>query len=194
MKYKIIAMIIIMAFIVSCDGPTPDDRPQQLQPTEEKLQPTEEKWNSWLKGKIGFEVLSAIDSAKWLKEHQSKISMPANLSFTEEHIVVEQPFRNKFTTITVDHNGKYRVLAIGGFIYGLDPLDDYLDEKESKQWLTDNDYQLSKDTDGGFILQKQRPGFSMNRKLGGTIIGMSLENGVTLSLIDGKIRIKIKKD
>ena len=73
-------------------------------------------------------------------------------------------------------------------------LDDYLDEKESKQWLTDNDYQLSKDTDGRFILQKQRPGFHMNRKLGGTTIGMQLENGVTLSLIDGKIRIKIKKD
>ena len=75
-------------------------------------------------------------------------------------------------------------------------LDGYLDEKESKQWLRNNGYQLSKSTDGGFILQyqDQRPGINIKKRktLSGTIIGMPLKDGATLLYSNGKIRIKIK--
>ena len=152
------------------------------------------KWESWLfrlglYKDLGYEVLSVTASEAWIEKHRDEISIPNQIKFGEPHIVSELPFIG--TMIAVDPNDKR--IVIHTLPPGIPPgpfLEDHLDEEESKQWLTDNGYQLSKDTDGMLILQKQRPGFRMNRKLGGKIVGMRLEDGVTLSLINGKIRIK----
>ena len=102
---NIITTVIIIAFIVSCDSSS-ERSPQS--PGEMRI-----AWNSWLKRqeRIGLKVLSVTESEQWLKENSFKISMPDNLSFMELHYVKEYPFSLRVTMITVDHNGKYRVVA-----------------------------------------------------------------------------------
>ena len=154
------------------------------------------RWKSWLfrlrlYKDLGYEVRSVTASEAWIEKHRDEISIPNQIEFGETHIVSELPFIG--TMIAVDPNDNRIVIhSLPPIpIPPIDPdLPGYLDEEESKQWLTDNGYHLSKDTDGKFILQKQGPGFRMNRELGGKIVGMRLEDGVTLSLINGKIRIK----
>ena len=68
---------------------------------------------------------------------------------------MEEPFLQQPTIITVDHNGKYRVVA-RGFTYPSEPQwPGFRNEKRSIDWLKAHGYQLVKLTDGytiGFIV------------------------------------------
>ena len=99
MKIKMVVPIIILAFIVGCQPPNGGNG-NRGEPTPE------EKWNSWvnLQGTLDRKVLSVTESAKWIANHRSKISMPDRLSFRQEYSIKEEPYREKGTIITVDHN------------------------------------------------------------------------------------------
>ena len=179
MKYNIITTVIIIAFIASCNPP-----PGPPPPSPEVM------WNSWLKLQkgVGRKVLSGTESEQWIKDNRSKISMPAKLSFMEQHLVMEEPFLQQLTIITVDHNGKYRVVA-KGFTYP-SPPPGYLDEKESIQWLKTHGYQLVKIIDG-YAVKKKSPGLDINMTFKGSGTSTStLREGVTVMYQNGKIRIK----
>ena len=63
MKYNIIATVMIIAFIVSCN---PTQEQQDQSPESEVM------WNSWLKLQKGFgrKVLSDTESEQWIKNNR----------------------------------------------------------------------------------------------------------------------------
>ncbi len=166
----------------------------------------EKVWQSWLrryKDVLEYKVLSVEASEAWIEKHKDEIHIPDKIEFGNPHNVMELHLMTYQIKIAVDPTGNRRVAArefpiipIKGTV--VDPLDEegYLDEKESKEWLRNNGYQLSKGTDGDFILQyqEQRPGIDYKNiaRLGRTIVGYPLKDGATLTYLNGKIRIKIK--
>ncbi len=184
MKYNIIATVLIILFIASCEPPPP---PGPSEPTPEQ------QWNFWLtlQEETGRKVLSVSESQQWINENSGKIAMPDSLSFMEQHLVLEEPFLQQITIITVDHNSKKRVVA-NGFDYPSPPPyppTGFLDEIESKNWLKTHGYQLVKITDG-YMIKKKSPGVNINMTLkgSGTAITGLLE-GVNLMHQNGKIFI-----
>ena len=146
MKIKMLVTIMIIAFIVGCDGTPPVITPSQM-------------WDSWVKlqEESGYKVLSVAKSEQWIENHRSKISIPDSLSFKEEYSVDKEAYRKEGTIITVDHNGKYRV--IGKKILTLYEVKKYdwniwenlqhkigrkvLSVTESEQWIEDNRSKIS---------------------------------------------------
>lgn len=144
MKIKMVVTIVIIAFITSCEPPPGA------------------KWNSWVKdmGKRGYKVLSVAESDQWIKDIGSAISMPEKLSFLEQDSVLPKAFPQHDNIVTVDHNGKYRV--IGKKILTLYEVKKYLWDfaikaeehfvgleilgvTESEQWIEDNRSKISMD-------------------------------------------------
>ena len=185
MKYSIIAAAILITLIIGCDPPKHSSEPSRT---------PEADWNFWLKlqEETGRKVLSVTESEQWIKDNRSKISMPAKLSFLEQHFVMEEPFLQQMTIITVDHNSKYRIVA-KGFDYPPlppDPPTGFLDENESKNWLKTHGYQLVKITDG-YAIRKKEPGLDINMTLKGRGTStIRLREGVTVMYQNGKIHIK----
>ena len=144
MKIKMVVTIMIIAFIVGCE-PTP-----------------KAKWDSWVedKEKLGYKVLSVTKSEQWIKDIGSAISMPEKLSFLEQDSVLPKAFPQHDNIVTVDHNGKYRV--IGKKILTLYEVKKHrwdfavkneehfvgletLGVRESDQWIEDNRSKISMD-------------------------------------------------
>ena len=107
MKMKMVVTIMIFAFIVGCNQQGCNGNGGSLSP--------EEKWNFWVDRQTvrDRKVLSVTESEQWIKDNRSKISIPEELSFMEQHPIMVSPFLQKRTIITVDYNGKYRVAATG---------------------------------------------------------------------------------
>lgn len=192
MKYSIITAVMLITLIIGCDPPKPSSEPRTPEPSSEPRTP-EADWNFWLKlqEETGRKVLSVTESEQWINENRSKISMPTKLSFMEQHLVMEEPFLQQMTIITVDHNSKYRIVA-KGFDYPPPPSDPptgFLDENESKNWLKTHGYQLVKITDG-YTIKKKSPGININITLQGSGTAMNtLMEGVTVMHQNGRIYI-----
>lgn len=111
-------------------------------------QTPEERWKTWLnlKEQLGHEVLGVGESRRWLEEHRSRISVPAEIGFLERHLVRELPYVAHGVIITADHHGNSRVVAWSW----PDPWppDGFMNEAESLAWLKAQGYQVKKDDDG----------------------------------------------
>ena len=82
--------------------------------------------------------------------------------------------------IAMDPKGNRRVLVREQPGNGINKAPDgYLSADESRQWLTNNGYEVT-DTASGIQLKKESPGHSINAKLGDNVIGYPLPEGRTL--------------
>jgi hypothetical protein len=194
-RFHFLTICFLVASIFLIGTGCEDKTNQTSSEGDQSTPPTPEvQWNRWLKLQIElgtFTVLNVSESEKWIEENRSKISMPDTLSFMERHTVMEAPFMQQNTFITVDHNGKYRVVA-RGFTYPRPPPDPppgFLSEKESKNWLKSHGYQLVTITDG-YTIKKKRPGLDINITLkgSGTALNTLMED-VTVMHQNGKIYI-----
>ena len=190
MNRQLLSLVLIgigvVYLIVGCNGTSDKENTPPDPPTPEA------RWNSWLKLQevTGRKVLSVTGSQQWINENRSRISMPTKLSFLEQHLVMEEPFLQQMTMITVDHNGKYRVVTKESTLPRVP--DGFLDEEASKQWLSEKGYQVNPKSD--VPIKKVRPGYRFAPRISrSATVLYGLPEGVTLLIQNGKIYIKMRR-
>ena len=182
---------------------------QRSSSTSQEIQASQQdnrakQWESWLRihKEVGYDVLSAAASEAWIEKHKDEIRIPDQIEFGKPHLVRELPFVSYMIQIAVDPNGKRHVVA-----FELPPEKHtfqpekygYLNETESKRWLSDNGYQIEK-TDSGYKLKsdytRSGEGINVSSRVnksiaqGATIIGEALGEDAVFLYIQDKFYIK----
>ena len=195
-----IVPICAVAFLFGCQppGPTPTER-----------------WESDLrvyKDVLGYDVMSVSASEAWIEKYKDDdyIDIPEQIAFGEPyHVAAKRPadlLKPPFISymmilIAMDPKGNRRVLVRerpGNEINNSppgnginNPPDGYLSAGESRQWLSDNGYEVT-DTASGFQIKNDSTGYEYGPIDAATVVG-SLPEGVTLIKFNGKIYISDKK-
>ena len=211
MKYTFERTTILMIFAIiinianlACDPRTPVEtqsptpvETQSPTPVETQSPTPVQQWEDWVNvlKRDDLTVVDATESRRWLAEHSEKISLPNEIGFMEQHIVMGYPI-----IITTDHAGKHRIVAGQWPLLGspeeLSFKDFYerthtlLSHSESLNWLRRNGYNVSKVKNGYRIIHESSDGYKDYSVISttGTImrdIEDNSGNPVTL-LYDGK--------
>ena len=129
-------------------------------------------WESWVGfyEKIGYTVVDAVESSRWIAEHRNELSLPDNIGFKEDHFVEGEPFIG--IIITTDHTGKHRIITrqwplvsqgsslslVESFKKTFRETHTLLSHNESLNWLRRNGYDVRKVNNGYSIIRKSSAG------------------------------------
>ena len=205
--------IIINIGILSCDPQRPVEtkrapsvQPKPISTVQSKPISTAQQWADWvnLQERIGRKVVDAAESRLWLEKHSGEISLPEEIGFMEQHLVMEYPFIG--IIITTDHTGKRRIVARQWPLSGPPKEPNFKDiyakthtllsHSESLNWLRRNGYNVNKVANGYSIIRKGSDVYIDYSIMGkGTIIrNVHNNSGNPVTLIyDGSLCIVIPK-
>ncbi|RKU06399.1 hypothetical protein C6501_18685 [Candidatus Poribacteria bacterium] len=195
--FRFCLLLCIFIVLIGCQPPektqeTPGNGDQTQEPTISSV------W-SYASRTEGYDMLGVQESKEWLNKNKDKFDIPES---TDYRLLMGTGLP-KFTDailITKDDDGNIRV----GFDReeqvtpktpkGTQELvfDGYLSAGESRQWLSNNGYEVI-ETTSGIQIKKERPGHSINTKLDGNVIGYPLPEGRTLIVSNGKIYVSDEK-
>lgn len=197
----VIVSICTVTFLFGCDTPGP-------KPPGTNLVTKTEQWEDFVSGHkdvLGYDVLSVSASEAWIEKHTNDIDIPEQIAFGKPYHVtaknstdfLKAPFTSyMMILIAMDPKGNRRVLVRKWNKSGNEinkAPDGYLSAEESRQWLSNNGYEVT-DTASGIQLKKERPGYRFAPKISsrdaqGATVLYGLPEGVTVLIKNGKIYV-----